>query len=129
VLSCDFVLHLAMAIVPKTSVLQIRMDPRLLERFKAVCEQTGSKPTQAARLLLETYVIHAENRLAKASRTASEAIEAARVPPLPSSQKKTPVQPSTPSVARRLTVSERLKLEREAKKAKIKRREDRWFKD
>lgn len=118
-----------MAIVPKTSVLQIRMDPRLLERFKAVCEQTGSKPTQAARLLLETYVVHAENRLAKAFRTASEAIEVVKASPLPPKVKKTPMEPSTPSVARRLTVSERLKLEREAKKAKMKKREDRWFKD
>lgn len=118
-----------MAIVPKSALLQVRLDPRLLERFKAVCEQTETKHTHALRVLLETYVVHAEHRLQKAATSASGVIERAAGTSVTPKPQKPPVEPPVRSVVRQLTVSERLKAERDAKKAKKKRREDRWFKD
>lgn len=119
-----------MAIVPKSAVLQVRLDPRFLDRFKAVCEHADIKPAQAARIILETYVVQAEEKLRKASKTASEAISKAAGAEVSEEVKELPVERSKQSqVPSKVSLADRMRAEREAKKAKAKKREDRWLKD
>jgi hypothetical protein len=109
----------AMAIIPKTSVLQVRLSPGFRDRLQVVCDAQGVRTTAAARTLLETFVIQAEERIRRAA-AASERKGGASVPPV---VKKRPVAVSGQPVG----LSDKLRAERDAKKAKKKKREDRWL--
>jgi len=111
-----------MAIVPKSAVLQVRLDPRFLERLKVVCQHADVTPAQAARVVLETYVLHAEHSLKKAAKPASETISSVKGDSVLPAPEKSPVG----AVNKPMSLSEKRKAEKVAKEARKARREDRY---
>lgn len=97
------------------------MSPGFRDRLQAVCDAQGVRMTAAARTLLETYVIHAEDRIRRAS-VASERKVGVSVSP---DVKKPPVAVSGKPVSH----SHSTKARTDAKKAREKKKLDKWLAD
>lgn len=127
ILSFVLLFHFSMAIVPKSSVLQIRLDPAFRLRFEAACVSSGNgvKPAAACRALLEAFVIQAEERARRLAVSTAKRLSRSIPPSVPVAPVKAPVVRPVASGG----LSDRLRLEREVKRAKKKKREDRWLQD
>jgi len=114
-----------MAIVPKTSVLQVRLDPAFSDRLRAVCSERGCTPAAAARELLEAFVLHAEEKARRLVISTAKRLKNSDPASVPLDAQKRAVRPPVASGG----LSDRLRLEREAKRSRKKKREDRWLQD
>lgn len=114
-----------MAIVPKTKVIQLRVDPELFDKFSARADANDTTVSAMIRGLMNGWLNHVERRERKDSEWAAtlesrrQAVSASPEP------RKPPVEPVEP-VRKPGSLSERMKADREAKKAKKQKREDRF---
>jgi len=114
-----------MAVVRKTSVIQVRCRPEDLEAFEAACDLAGIKPTERIRRFMveEAFLIQrriANNARWHATKTArSEAARAAEAAVALSPQK-----PSVEAVRQPQSLSERRKAEKLAKAARKARKDE-----
>lgn len=112
-------------IVRKDKVLQVRVDEASLQQFEESCASLGVRPTARIRALMSADFLLYQKKLANQAKSPASSFKdrgAASV--LVSSQKSPVASPVKP-----VSLSERLKAEREAKKLKKKKREDKWLHD
>jgi len=112
-----------MAIAAKTSVFQVRMHPKQLEMFRASCAARGIRPTVRIRELMNADVVIAEKQAANRAQWAAvlqKRADAALVSPVVE-------KPPVAALLQSGSLSERLKAEREAKKARKKKRENKGW--
>lgn len=115
-----------MAIVPKTELVQVRVDVALLKEFQASCLLLEVKASVRLRALMRADVaeVNRKSRIAAAQRAykASKSVEATSMSPL---LEKLTV---APPVASAVLFSEKRAMDKAAKAALKKKREEKWLK-
>lgn len=115
-----------MALVPKSKVVQVRIDGTELEMFQHACVLLGCKPTARIRALIRADVAEVSRKAASAAAwQARQAIKTAQGGSVPSVPEKLTVAPPVKSVS---LFSEKRALDKAAKKALKKKREEKWLK-
>lgn len=114
-----------MAIVRKDKVLQVRVDEALLAQFEESCAWLGVRPTARIRALMAADFLLYEKKLANQAKWAATRLKEQTPASVSTVAQKASVAPSVQPVS----LSEKLKAQREAKKAKKKKREDKWLLD
>jgi hypothetical protein len=108
-----------MALRPKTSVLQMRVDPQLLSLFHESCDARNTTASAAIRVFManevEAYRIYLVKK-GLAAKKAQEAISNAVGAPVPVSAQKSPVVVSGKPEG---DVAKRMRLKKEAKLRKL----------
>ena len=81
-----------MALKPKSELLQVRVEPELLERFRAFAESNHSTVSEAIRHFMRVYSEQYEKRLERAR--AAQASKGAPDTATPQKTAQKPVKPS-----------------------------------
>lgn len=115
-----------MALVRKTEIVQVRVDVDLMESFKASCALLEVKPSVRLRALMRADAAEVARKAANAAAwRASKASKAAQATEVPTVPEKLNVEPPVRSA---VLFSERRKLDKQAKAALKKKREEKWLK-
>ena len=114
-----------MALVPKTELVQVRVDVALLEAFKASCDLLEVKPSVRLRALMRADAAEVTRKSANSAawhaRQASKVAQVSEVVPV---VEKLIVEPPVRSAT---LFSERRALDKQAKAALKKKREEKWL--
>jgi hypothetical protein len=112
-----------MPVIPKDKLLQVRLDQSFFDRFSALADQQDTTVSALVRGIMGQYVSHMEQRMRKDAEWAATLESRRQAVPVSPEPRKPPVEP----VRKPESLSERIKAEREAKKAKKQKREDRFL--
>lgn len=115
-----------MAIVLKTELVQVRVDAALLQEFQASCSLLEVKASVRLRALMRADVaeVNRKSRIAAAQR-AYKASKGVQATPVPLEPEKLIV---APPVASAVLFSEKRAIDKAAKAALKKKREEKWLK-
>lgn len=112
-----------MAIVRKDKVLQVRVNEAQLQQFEQSCAWLGVRPTERIRALMNADFLLHQQKLSNQAKSASVPSKDVKAASVLTIAKKAPVAPPVQP----MSLSERIKADRQAKKLKKQKREDKWL--